>query len=150
MAIKTKFSIRVLLVVMTLVVLAFAFGQWNRQRTLRDVARLEQAGVSVVLKRGWWTLAWLPPPTMGQLEAVEVADGSIQIAKTSYSLNDVDDRLKELRVQLGNLGVNTFLVDYKKMNGGRHQILFDLSKGEPVNSQYRLKDMNAPAMVPGM
>jgi len=134
---------------MTLVVLAFAFGQWHRQRTLREVARLNEAGVKVVLKRGWWTLAWLPPPTVAQLDAVQVAADSVQIEKATYSVSDADARLKELREQLGSLGVTTFLVEYKKMGGSRNQILFDLSPGESANSQYRLGDFDTPTMVPG-
>ena len=144
-----KYSIRAIFVIMTLLVVALGYGQWRRQRILEEVGSLEEAGVNVVLKRGWWTLAWLPSPQSAQLDADEVTTGSLQIGEATYSLDDADERLKELREQLRHLGVGRLIVHFKKISGAQHTFLFDLSLGEDDNGKYRLRDVEEPSLVPG-
>jgi hypothetical protein len=146
---KKKFSIRAIFVVMTLLVVALAYGQWRRQNILKEVGHLEEAGVNVMLKRGWWTTAWLPSPQAAQLDADEVAGGDLRIGEATYEIGDADERLQELREQLRHLRVGRLVVHFKKISGAQHTFLFDLSLGEAANVQYRLSDVEAPSLVPG-
>lgn len=149
MAFKRKFSLRAIFVLMTVVIVMLAFGQWRRQRILKEVRSLEAAGVNVMLKQGWWTSVWLPSPTSAQLNAEEVATDRIQMGKTTCSMSDIDLRLKKYRRNLDRLGVTYFLVELKRASGARQQILFDLSKGEEVCSQFLLNVPGPPELIPG-